>query len=211
MSIVLYAQIEMGSSTDYSEIEQDGTLEFHGEATVWNDYVVPFSSVKTKSTKPPIWESFMGDIFQYAFKNENDQTKEHEVGFVIQLPHDWDGSTIYPHIHWSPANDNSGAVVWGIEYTWVEYNESSPLEFPSPIVSTSTSQQLSNDGFKHLITEFDPISPSGDQDNISSILVVRFFRNSSASADTYSSNAFALSFDIHYRSNTIGSREEFVK
>lgn len=210
-SISLYAQIEMGNDTDYSEIEQDGTLEFHGNAKVWNDYVVPFSSVKTKATKTPTWESFMGDIHQYAFGSIDASSNEHEVGFVIQLPHDWDSSPIYPHIHWSPANDNAGSVVWAIDYTWVNYNASSPMAFPTVITSITTSQALSNDGLKHLITAFDPIVPSSDQNDISSILVIRFYRNSSNAEDDYNAKAFALSFDIHYRSNTTGSREEYIK
>lgn len=204
----LYAQIEMGSTTDYTEIEADGTIEFHGDATVWNDYVVPFSAVKTKNTKIPSWESFMGEIYQYAFDGSG---TDQEVGFAIQMPHDWDGSAIYPHIHWSPSTDDGGAVVWGIEYTWVEYNDTAPLEFPATITSTTISEELSGDGHKHLITAFNAITPSGDQDNISSILVVRFFRNSSVTEDDYEHDAFALSFDIHYRLNTLGSREEFTK
>ena len=42
------SQVEIGNTTgDFTEIEEDGTIEFHGEATVRNDYVVPFSSVNT--------------------------------------------------------------------------------------------------------------------------------------------------------------------
>lgn len=209
-SIISFAQIEMGSTTDYTKIEQDGTLEFHGDATVWNDYVVPFSSVKTKGVKIPSWESFMGNIYQWAFEDKDKISDEQEVGFVIQLPHDWDGSTIYPHIHWSPEDNNSGSVVWAIEYTWVKYDETTPLAFPATTVLTATGS-ATNNGHKHLIAKFPAISPTSSQNTVSSLLVVTFYRNSTASADTYKSDAFALSFDIHYRINTIGSREEYVK
>jgi len=206
-----YGQVEMGGATNFTEIEQDGTLEFHGDATVWNDYVVPMSSIKTKETKEPKWVSFMGTIYQYKYENKDQEKDEQEAGFVIQMPHDWDGSTIYPHIHWSPENDNQGNVVWGIVYTWVNYNNSTPLSFPDTVINTTVSVDLNGHGHKHLITEFDPIIPTASQNTISSLLVVRFYRNSSNAADDYGSGAFALSFDIHYRTNTAGSREQFTK
>lgn len=210
-SISLFAQVELGGTEHFTEVEADGTLEFHGDATVWNDYVVPFSSAKAKGTKPPVWEEFIGNIYQWSFKNEGDANKEPEVGFVIQMPHDWDGSLIYPHIHWSPEENSSGSVVWAIEYTWISYDHDTPLEFPSTTTLTGTSRELSSMGHKHLITEFGSITPSSNQNSISSILVVTFFRNSTNAADTYPKKAFALSFDIHYRSNTVGSRQEYIK
>lgn len=206
-----YTQVELGGTSDFTEVEADGTLEFHGNATVWNDYVVPFSSAKAKGTKPPVWEKFIGNIFQWSFKNEGDVNKEPEAGFVIQMPHDWDGSLIYPHIHWSPEENSSGNVVWAIEYTWISYDHNTPLEFPVTTTLTGTSRELSTMGLKHLITQFGSITPASNQNSISSILVVTFYRNSTNAADTYSNKAFALSFDIHYKSNTVGSREEYIK
>lgn len=211
LSFAIFGQVEIGNDTSYTEVEADGTIEFIGEATVWNDYVVPFSSVKAKDAKPPTWEVFIGDVFQWAFKNENSVDKEPEVGFVIQMPHDWDGSTIYPHIHWAPEEDGSGSVVWAIEYTWVSYNNDTPIEFPSTNVLTGTSRDLASMGHKHLITEFGSITPTSSQNSISSILVVTFYRNSTNAEDTYSKDAFGLSFDIHYKSNTIGSRLQYTK
>lgn len=211
LSMFIYAQVEMGSGSNYTEIEQDGTIEFHGEATVWNDYVVPFSSVKVTGTNNiPVWSPFMGTISQFLFEDQS-ASKEQEVGFVVQLPHQWDGSAIYPHIHWSPENNNSGSVVWAMEYTWVNYDATNPIVFPAAITLTTTSANVSNAGHKHLITEFAPITPNATQNKISSLLVVRFYRNSSNTADTYGSGAFALSFDIHYRMDTMGSREPLTK
>ena len=209
--IMASAQVEIGTATNFTEIEGDGTIEFHGEATVWNDYVVPFSSVKTKDTKAPTWQLFKDGISQYGFSDQGTESNEEEVGFTIQLPHDWDGSAIYPHVHWSPAGNGTGSVVWGIEYTWVNYNSSSNLAFPTSEIDTVHSEYLSNNGLQHLIASFDPITPSAAQNKISSILVVRFYRHSSITADDYLDDAFALSFDIHYRTNTMGSRDPFTK
>ena len=37
---------------DYSEFETDGTLEFHGDATVWDDLRVPVTSAKPGNVLP---------------------------------------------------------------------------------------------------------------------------------------------------------------
>lgn len=213
LSLSIFAQkedpataVEIGGTTSYTEFEEDGTIEFHGDATVWNDYVVPFASVKLKGTKEPSWEPFLSDINQYNFEAGAEQ----EVGMSIQLPHDWDGSAIYPHIHWAPEDGGSGNVIWAIDYTWVNYMS----EFPAPVTLEVTTS-ISGDEKRHRISEFSAISPmiTGDhpQNGISSILLIRFYRKGNDSGDTYNKGAYALSFDIHYRSNTIGSRQEYIK
>ncbi|MCF8232730.1 MAG: hypothetical protein K9J27_11130 [Bacteroidales bacterium] len=207
---VVHSQVEMGGTTDYTEIESDGTIEFHGNAAAWNDYVVPMSVAKAGNTTPN-WETFIDGLYAYKFEDVS-QNNEDELQFNIQLPHDWDGSTIYPHIHWAPVDDQSGNVVWGMEYTWVEYNSSARKAFSPSTTITATSESISDDSQMHLITGFSGgITPSGDQDGISSMLIIRLFRNSSNASDTYPSAAAALSFDIHYRANTVGSRQEYSK
>jgi hypothetical protein len=208
ISFNLFAQVELGGTSNYTEVEADGTIEFHGDATVWNDFVVPMTVAKT-GNKAPEWAQFSGGIYAYLFGNDG-ASSEDEVQFIIQLPHDWDGSEIHPHIHWSPEDGGSGSVVWAIEYTWVNYN-TTHIEFPSTATLTATSEELSGNDHKHLITSFGGVTPTSDQDGISSILMFRFYRNSSNANDTYSSGAFALSFDIHYRGNTMGSRQEYIK
>lgn len=112
----------MGGDVNYSEIEQDGTLEFHGDATVFDDLVVPLISGKA-ATNPPTFSIF--------------------------------------------RDDGSSSV--------------------------------------------GSITPSTSQDDISSVLVVRLFRNSSNAADTYTGGAFGLSFDLHHERNTDGSRTQWEK
>lgn len=215
--------VTIGGTTNYSSIEPDGTLEFHGNATVWDDYVVPFTSVKVRATAiPPDFEQFQDNgasstgVYSYAF----DPATRQEVFFTIQMPHSWAGTAIHPHIHWSPAvggdgtgiTDGAENVVWGMEYTWINYHPTTSLAFPESIIITKTSDAIIGQALHHLITEFSPITPTVDeQDGISSILVVRFFRDAGVSADDYEHDAFALSFDIHYERNTVGSRQEFVK
>lgn len=206
LSASLFGQVELGGTTNYTEVEADGTLEFHGDATVFNDYVVPMSVAKPGNTAPS-WASFIGNIDALEFLSN----KNEEVLFTIQMPHDWDGSAIYPHIHWSPSADNNGSVVWGMEYSWVNYDSDTHLSFPSTTTIYAISEELSGNDHKHLITQFESITPTSSQNKISSLILVRFFRASNHQDDDFGSSVFALSFDIHYRGDTFGSRQEYIK
>ena len=141
---------------------------------------------------------------------------EQEVFFSVQLPHNWrEGSPIYPHVHWSPqTTGQNGAVVWGLEYTWVNYNDTTPLVFPNTIIITTTSAAVNgtSDADKHLITPWATLTPIvGTQDKISSILMCRFYRKSGDAADTYNGDTAVLSVDFHYEINGIGSHSQYVK
>lgn len=216
---ILSAQVEIGdASGNITEFELDGTMEFHGNATVYEDLRVALTAGKVGVANPPIFAQFRDNgsgspgVYAYSFADESNATKEQQLMFTVQMPHAWsNGSTIYPHIHWSPGDNNSGAVVWGLEYTWIEYNSASPEQFTTTTIITTTSDPVSNSQYDHLLTSFPSITPNTSQDNISSILLMRIFRNSSNAADTYTGSAFGLSFDIHYEINTAGSRQEFIK
>ncbi len=215
LSMSIFAQVQLGGTADYTEIEDDGTIKYVGEAKVWNDFVVPMTSVKVPELDgdPPKYERYYGKILEWNFI----AGKLSEVGLTIQMPHDWDGSTIYPHIHWSPEPDGSGVVVWLMDYVWVNYDvETIPKIFENYAILTAVSPNLTKPAaYEHRIAKFNNangITPAaGDQDGISSILLIRLYRDAGEGSDTYTAGAFALSFDIHYRSDTAGSREEYDK
>lgn len=199
-----YSQVELGGTSHYTKIEADGTLEFIGDATVWNDFVVS-PDLKLNQSKGPSWVTFLGSIKALAFDGGS---SEEELFFDIQMPHGWiPGSTIYPHIHWAPGDDSGGNVIWYLEYTWANYTGT----FPSPTTINSGAVAAGSTAFKHLIT---PIPSSGGIDGsgktLSSVLRCRFYRDPTGS-DTYSGDAFALSIDFHYETNTVGSRSKYTK
>lgn len=218
-SYFLWAQVEIGDgTTNYTEFELDGTMEFNGDATVFEDLRVALTAGKTGLANPPTFSQFRDDgsgspgVYAYAFADEANASKEQQLMFTVQMPHAWkEGSSIHPHIHWSPDGNGSGVVVWGLEYTWIEYNPASPEQFSTTSIITGTSDPISNNQYDHLLTNFPAITPSTSQDNISSILLMRIFRNSSNASDTYTGSAYGISFDIHYEINTAGSRQEFIK
>ena len=201
--------IKFGDASNYSTFEADGTLLMVGNATVWDDIQIPGFSTKA-STNAPTFAMFMGGTFINYF--EDVSNNENQVFFTVQLPHTWAGTAIYPHIHFSPETDAGSAVVrWGLEYTWVSYDASTPLVFPSPTIIYVNATVPASSAKKHLLASFGPITPSASQNMISSMLVCRLFRNSSDPADTYIGRAGFLQFDIHIEKNTEGSHTEFTK
>ncbi len=48
-------------------------------------------------------------------------------------------------------------------------------------------------------------------DGLSSILIGRLFRNSSAAGDTYTDKVGLLYIDAHYQINSLGSTDEYTK
>ena len=200
-----------GSTTNYTDFETDGTMVMHGAATVWDDLRVDSLTTKVGTSKIPDFTVYKTDssgsqgVFTYWF----DKDTQEEIYFSVQMPHSWDSTDIYPHVHWIPrvtGSTTSETVEWGLEYTWANINS---IYGNTNIVYAQSTSSLVGD--THYLTSFTPITPSSGQNEISSIMMCRLFRNSTGVNDTYSTDAGLLEFDIHYAMNTLGSRTELIK
>lgn len=201
-----------GDAENYAEFEANGTLVLYGSARVFDDIMVPGFTVRSGSTAPA-FEPFVGGVYITYFLDAGASSEDH-VYFSVQFPHSWAGTTIYPHVHWSPETDpGTDAVVrWGLEYTWVEYNAASPNTFPATTTVYADAPCKAGSQKKHLLAPFGPITPTADQDGISSMMMCKLFRNSSHANDTYNGKrAGFLQFDIHFEKNTEGSRTLYTK
>jgi hypothetical protein len=192
-----------GSGSSYLQIGADGTLTLIGDATVWEDLRFPATSLN-----PPGTESdadvektgvFVGTLLFAAGSTEI-------CCGVAQFPHSMKiGSSIYPHVHWSPTTAGAGDVLWRLEYIHANingvfagtYEELTALDTASGVANT------------HQIISFDPIV--GTTIGLSSIMCWKLSRIGGDSTDTYGADARLLEFDIHYEIDTMGSREEYVK
>lgn len=91
MEVDNLGNIKMGNDTSYTNIESDGSLRMHGEATTYTDLVVPITSTKSGGSKIPYFTEFMDDnsgsqgVFGYAFDDDDEQ----ELYFMVQMPHSW--------------------------------------------------------------------------------------------------------------------------
>jgi hypothetical protein len=197
---------------NYIEIEADGTIEFHGNATVWDDLRIE-PVIKAVGINDPTFTKWFDNgsgsrgVYVYNFSDEITANQK-ELFFTIELPHGWkEGTTIYPHIHWIPnSNGTSQRPVFGFEYTW---SEKGSVFGNTAIIYTDTLSP--NDAnlvqYKHYVSRVAAgITPSSSQNEFSSILIGRLFRFSGDASDTFTGICGVLHIDFHYESDTLGSR-----
>ena len=198
----------IGGASNFSEFEADGTLVFHGDATVFDDLrIEPVS--KSIGLKAPTFGTFRNGLLAYEFDDAL-VAAEKELFFSVQIPHAWkEGSNVSPHVHFAPlvAGSAGNLVRWGLEYSKAKigtaFGASTTIYASTLAYGTITTQ------YSHCLVEFADIDMTGD--TLSTILVCRLFRNSSHADDTLAQTVGLLYIDFHYEIDTIGSRAEFTK
>jgi hypothetical protein len=182
--------------------EADGTLVMNGDATVWNDSMIPATSFRTGGTGLS-FAAFDGNIWMHRF----------DVGDIfytqIQLPHDMKINTpIYPHLHLA-INSAIGATGYNVEvtteHTWCNISAA----FPTPTV-TSTGLVLSFQNraqYYHDLLNLPTLTPTAVQGGISSYVIYKVERiTPSVQALNPATALFVMGMDIHYEADMIGSR-----
>jgi len=192
---------------NYSEFEADGTLEFNGDATVWDDYVTPLgpNNWRGGSNNPVLTQLFddaggtSQGVYAYVFSDGD------EALITIQMPHKWkEGTTIQPHIHFMCTSDVSPADNFGVEfeYIWSDINEDFPAN--STVETNDISTGINTDNM-HQLANVTASGIDGSGHTISSVLLCRIKRVA-ASSNNYAGGVAFLDFDVHYEIDTVGSR-----
>lgn len=152
------------------------------------------------TTDPPTLTVFRGATMANSFVQDATQS----VMFDAQIPHTWlEGSDVHPHLHWSPGNSASTAVVrWGLEYTWSNVNDAFPVS-----TTVYVNAPAAGTAYAHQIASFGALSGTGKR--VSSVFSCRLFREGANAADTFPTGAFAISFDFHLQMSSDGTVNEF--
>lgn len=175
---------------------------------MWEDLRFPAESIKAAGIKDPAYSTFSGGLMASWFS----PTTQEELFLSVQMPHAWDGGSIYPHMHWFATTASSAAghqVRWGLEYSWASIGKT--FSAPATVYASTQFPNEQIEANKHYITSFAAISPTTSQNGISSMLHIRLFRDSTVAGDSFVHGAFLSEFDIHYSMDTIGSRQELSK
>ena len=183
----------------------------------WDDLRI--EPVARTTTNAPSFEKWFDDaggtsrgVYLYSFSKEVTNNQK-EIFFTMQMPHAWAATPISIHAHWIPADSqNSAVVIWGLEYAWAdigtEYGDTTIVYSSATLVPADANLTA----FRHYISEFADITPSANQDGISSILIGRLFRYSGNASDTYDDKAGLLYIDAHIEIDTpSGSLTEYSK
>jgi len=197
--------------SNYTKVEADGTVEFNGDATVWDDLRIVPGAFEFAGNSDPTLQTWQpggsGTQFQIYKFVEGD-----EVFFTCQLPHSYkEGTDIGAHLHWTPADrgtdEGTAVVAWKLDYSWANIDGTFGA---SATVDLSDACQSTDDD--HLNTP--EVAISGTDKTISSILVCRLWRD--LTGDTWVGTTAAqspaiLEFDFHFEIDTVGSRQTTVK
>lgn len=166
--------------------------------TVWNDIIINPSNLKGGASVPN-FSVFIGVIYQLLFLN----AQSDEVFGSFEIPHDYkEGTAIYPHIHWSPSNTNTGNCVWQFDYVKENINGTF-----SSVTNLTITQAGSGTALGHQLAETNiPIPGTGMK--IGDIVIFRLGR---ATGDAFTGDAFLHSVGVHYEIDKVGSDAKLVK
>lgn len=205
------ATARLGGDANYSQFEADGTLEFNGDATVWDDYVVPmsralFGGAANDPTLTKIADNGASSAGVWAFVFGDGD----EVLVTVQMPHRWkEGTTIQPHIHFFTMTDVTPTDNFGIEfeYWWADTNEDFPANTTLETVEIPTG---ANSQYQHQLANITAAGIDGTGHTISSVLLCRIKRVAAVD-DNYGGGVAIMDFDVHFEIDTVGSRQIATK
>lgn len=203
--------------TNAMSIADDGTVTLHGDATTWNDLVINPATARNEGNNTPDWSLF---VSPYIYTWKFSPSTVNEVDFSVQMPHNYkEGSTIYPHVHWSSTTAaGTNRVRWVLYYQWVNFGDNYVSSTSTYVYGTALADNdaVSLTAYQHTITPMNPngvanAGISGTDKKISSVLMCRLYRDGSNGADNFSGSAYLLSVDFHYEIDSFGSGLQFVK
>jgi hypothetical protein len=196
---------------NYAEFESDGTLRFVGNATTWRDELGPLLGSRLESPASDIVQNLAeGTItFEASARYPTDF-----VVYSLQINHDWlVQSACEFHVHWWQAN--AEAANWLMAYRW-QVNGQAKTAGWTEIPLTSLIFTYNAGTLNQISDATTTITPPATA-TLSDIFQVRLYRdytNAStlfSGAETTGLDIDAMSADMHRRSDTLGSRQEYVK
>lgn len=209
--------LNAGTDPNSLTITSNGTVILNGSATTWNDLVVNPSTARNNGGLVPSWSAFVSpNVFTWFFAD----AANNEVDFSVQMPHNYkEGSTIYPHVHWSSTvAPGLKRVKWVMDYQWVNFGDSYNSTTSNSVYGSQLAviDASSVNAYQHVIT---PMNTNGEASTgipgtgkkVSSILLCHFYRQGGDAADTFDGLAALLSIDFHYEIDSFGSDIMFTK
>jgi len=161
--------------------------------TAWDDVLISSLSLAKGSIAPTQGE-FKAGVETLLFVDSQRDT----VHGSVQLPHRWiPGTTIYPHVHWSPMETGTGDIVWGLKYCLIPTSGASSAVVPDSKAHTISS----NSQFKGVFTTFAGVDMTGY--GVSTVVLFTLWRE--PTGNTLAGNAAMFDFDLHYQSNSPGT------
>jgi hypothetical protein len=203
--------VKIGGVVDPANLSQfgaDGSFRMYGDATVWRDDYRDLLVQTRNNPSAKLTENVAEGTLDYTDSaGLNDYAR-----MGIQLNHDWKpGTTIYPHLHFFQAED--ALPNWLVQYRWQINGEAKVTDWTNLPLDEAVFDYVS--GVVQIASNAAGITPADWE--ISDILQFRLIRDTGndsgefSGSDPYTGTVSALSFDIHYEIDSIGSFDEYSK
>lgn len=196
-------ETKMGTASNHTKFETDGTMVFAGDATVWDDLVSPLLVAKTGNQNIPSFSTFKGNLNAYLFN----------IGDWLQISTEFlhgyaEGTNFEIHLHWATNGLEAvdKYVKWEVEYTLANMSGT----FSTAAVASVEVKIPANTADRtHIYTSL-VASVTGTGYKIGTIFMARI-RRISSTGDQPNAHPFAISLGVHFEKDTVGSRTETAK
>jgi len=187
------SQLNVGDiqGNSYFRIEEDGSIQMLGNASMWDDLRFPSTQTKLGSNlKPDFDQTNVGLLFP-----QNDAT---EVVYVnVQMSHTYKiGTSIFPHVHF--VQSAATVPVFKMAYRWYDKGASAIAAFTT--IATTGLVFPYTSGSIHQVAVFPNIVPTVV--GLSSMLDIKLYRED----NVVTGDVLVKEFDIHYEIDSLGSR-----
>ena len=192
-----------GTGANRAKFEDDGTLKFEGDSTVWDDIVGSLIGKSLSSTAGQVDYSWAENAISFG-PNGDIATEADLINFSVQVPHSAKyESNLDLHIHWEQID--STAREFTIHHRIQSNGSAKSTAWTENIVSTQLDDKFTyTSGTLNQISDMIQINMSGV--GISAIIQFKITRSDSVAGDIN-----VTFMDIHVEKDTLGSRQEYVK
>ena len=192
-----------GSGANRSKFEEDGTLKFEGDATVWDDVVGSLIGKNLSDNTGSVDYNWVENTITFAPNGDID-TSADLVNFNVQIPHGTKLNSIADlHLHWEQIDDVPREFT--VRHRIQNNGQAKTIAWTESIVSTATDAKFAySTGILNQISDLVDIDLNGI--GISSVIQFQVTRTDAIAGD------IEVTFmDVHVEKDTIGSRLEYVK
>ena len=167
----------------------------------WDDFDFPVSGLRVNpATSKPDYDQDEDEFLFDASSTERVQGAKISLHAFKLDAEEW-----RPHVHW--VQENSGNVVWQLEYKLWPAGEAEP---DWVTITTIAKEFTYTSGSIHQISAFTPIDVSSYYSTAIEVKI-RVSRLGANAADTYTGDARFMGFDFHVPIDRFGSEEEYTK
>jgi len=170
-----------------------------GTTVHWDDLRFPFTQTKRGSNDLPNFDyTDLGLLFP-----QNDATEK--IYIIAQLPRHYEEHTgLRPHIHY--IQDETEVPVFKMDYRWYRNGDAVPESFTTLSTEATPVFEYSSGSILQILS-FPEIEPISQVSKASSFVDIIVYRDD----NVVTGDLLAKEFDIHYRIDSLGSEQEFIK